>query len=159
MSPRLIFFGTVRLFLKIFQCPQWVTIWLFCYFARKCMFGNQSKRVFFSIFRHFATVSEKKIFKCATFPKGSSFFPKMFCAFWALDIAPTSDVPVLFSKHRTSLQRMFLFVLYTGCCDWWSDFNVALALAWLEGRHALKTLDIVWVLVVFIRSICIYYTK
>ena len=45
----------------------------------------------FYIFRHCATFSESKIFS-----KISSFFPKkMFCAFWALDIAPTLDVPVL----------------------------------------------------------------
>ena len=30
--------------------------------------------------------------------KGSPFTFKMFCAFWALDIAPTWDVPVLFDK-------------------------------------------------------------
>ena len=46
----------------------------------------------FYIFRHYATFFERK-----KFFKNFNFFPKkIFCAFRALDMAPTLDVPVLF---------------------------------------------------------------
>ena len=53
------------------------------------MFIDQRGHPFY-IFRHCATFSEKE-----KFLKISSFFPKKFRAFWALDIAPTLDVLVL----------------------------------------------------------------
>ena len=45
----------------------------------------------FYIFRHYATFCERKNFKRFKF-----FSKKVFCAFRALDIAPTLNVPVLF---------------------------------------------------------------
>ena len=42
--------------------------------------------------------------------KNFKFFLKnVFCAFWALDIAPTLDVPVLFSFVAFALCVLFLF--------------------------------------------------
>ena len=62
---------------------------LFCYRMRV----YKSKRV---PLLHFSALCD--IFRKNFFSKISSFFPKkMFCAFWALDIAPTWDVPVLFT--------------------------------------------------------------
>ena len=52
-------------------------------------------------FRHYATFSERKESK-----KFKFFSKKVFCAFWALDIAPTLNVPVLFilwSFHGTHI--------------------------------------------------------
>ena len=61
------------------------------------MFVNQKGPPFY-IFRHCTTFSERK-----NFSKIPSFFPKtMFCAFWALDIALTLDVLVLFVRPQTS---------------------------------------------------------
>ena len=63
----------------------------FCYFATECVIINQKGSPFY-IFRHYATFSERNFF----FENFEFFSKKMFCAFWALDIAPTWDVPVLF---------------------------------------------------------------
>ena len=63
---------------------------------------------------HFSALCDifrkKKIFKNFKF-----FFKKVFCAFWALDIAPTLDVPVLFFQvltdrtlYKTSPCRKYL---------------------------------------------------
>ena len=67
------------------------------------MYVNKSQRAPFYIFR-----------RCATFPKeirieNFKFFSKnMFSAFWALDIAPTLDVPVLFSLRQTRSDEIFV---------------------------------------------------
>ena len=50
----------------------------------------------FYIFWHCATFSERRKF----FENFKSFSKKMFCAFWASDIAPTWDVPVLLVLSR-----------------------------------------------------------
>ena len=86
------FFGTVRLFFEIFlMSPKGPPFEFFCYFATECVFINQKG----SPLLHFSTLCD--IFRKKFFSKISSFFPNFkFCAFWALDIAPTWDVPVLF---------------------------------------------------------------
>ena len=57
------------------------------------MYVNESRRV---PFLHFSALCDffwkKKIFQ-----KFQFFRKKIFCAFWALDMAPTLDVPVLFT--------------------------------------------------------------
>ena len=62
----------------------------------------------FYIFRHYAAFSERKKFKNVKF-----FLKKVFCAFWALDIAPTLDVPVLFLFQLTiSLWMVHFFTIF-----------------------------------------------
>ena len=91
--PLSIFFSALcDFFRNFFNVPKGFPLWVFCYFATECVFINQKGSPFyiFGTTRHFP----KENF----FSKISSFFPKkMFCAFWALDIAPTWDVPVLFN--------------------------------------------------------------
>ena len=69
----------------------------FFVFATECVFINQKGPPFY-IFRHCATFSERNFFL-----ENFKFFSKkkMFCAFWALDIAPTWDVPLLFVIPRS----------------------------------------------------------
>ena len=63
------------------------------------MFVNKSRRPPpFYIFRHYATSFERNFFF-----KNFNFFPKMFYAFWALDMAPTLDVLVLFTISKPHL--------------------------------------------------------
>ena len=66
---------------------------LFCYRMRV----YKSKRVPLLHFSALCDIFRKNFFS----QKFQVFFPKeMFCAFWALDIAPTWDVPDLFSHTR-----------------------------------------------------------
>ena len=56
---------------------------------------------------HFSALCD--IFRKKFFSKIPSFFPKkMFCAFWALDIAPTWDVPVLFKLFSHGWMNSFV---------------------------------------------------
>ena len=87
-GPPFDFFGSVRLFLKIFKCPP-LSFSLFC----NRMYVYKSKRV---PFLHFWALCD--IFRKKKIQKSQVFFQKkMFCAFRALDTAPTLDVLVLFS--------------------------------------------------------------
>ena len=55
---------------------------------------------------HFSALCD--LFRKNFFSKIPSFFPKkMFCAFWALDIAPTWDVPVLFIRTESEPSMKF----------------------------------------------------
>ena len=89
-SPLWIFFGTMRLFFENFLMSPKGPPSRFLIFCNG-MYVNKSRRSPFYIFRHYATFFERK-----NFSKISRFFSKkLFCAFWALDMAPTLDVLVL----------------------------------------------------------------
>ena len=90
-SPLWIFFGTVRLFFeKIFIVPKGSPLRVFSYFATECMLIHHKG----SPLLHFSALCD--FFWKNFFFKNSCFFPKnFFCAFWALDMAPTLDVLVL----------------------------------------------------------------
>ena len=90
--PPLDFFRNCETFFrKFFNVPKGSPLWVFWYFATECLLINPEGSPFY-IFRHYATSFERKIFF-----ENFNFFPKkVFYAFWALDMAPTLDVLVLF---------------------------------------------------------------
>ena len=90
----------MRLFLRnYFNVPKGSPLRVFCYFATECVFINQKR----SPLLHFSALCDI-FWKNFFFRKIQVFFPKkLFCAFWALDIAPTWDVPVLLEILGTDL--------------------------------------------------------
>ena len=90
----IIFRNCATFFRKFFNVPKGSPLWVFWYFATECLLINPEGSPFY-IFRHYETF-EKKFFK------NFNFFPKkVFYAFWALDMAPTLDVLVLFCIYIT----------------------------------------------------------
>ena len=85
----------------------------------------------FYIFRHYATFSERK--KIQKFQV--VFSKKVFSAFWAIDIAPTLDVPVLFLFQLTISLWMVHFLQFswsTNChtCNFFWHLAKRLRLFW-----------------------------
>ena len=88
-------------FSRFFNILKGSPLRVFCYFATECVFINQKGPPF----TFFGTV---RPFPKEFFFENFKFFPKkMFCAFWALDIAPTWDVPVLFIRTETEPSMKF----------------------------------------------------
>ena len=90
--PPLDFFrNCATFFRKFFNVPKGSPLWVFWYFATECLLINPEG----SPLLHFSALCDffwKKIF----FQKFHFFSKKVFYAFWALDMAPTLDVLVLF---------------------------------------------------------------
>ena len=105
-SPLWIFFRhCATFFRKFFNVSKESPFRVLWYFATEYMLIKPKGSPFY-IFQHYATFSERKEFKKFI------FYKKIFCAFWALDIAPTLDVPVLFLFFRQTIHssRMYHFL-------------------------------------------------
>ena len=93
------FWHCATFFRKFLNVPKGSPLRVFWYFATECMLINPEGFPFY-IFRHYATFFERK--KIQKF----QFFFKMFCAFWALDMAPTLDVLLFLFETN------FVFILF-----------------------------------------------
>ena len=94
--PPLDFFrNCATFFRKFFNVPKGSPLWVFWYFATECLLINPEG----SPLLHFSALCD--FFWKKNFFQKFQFFPKkVFYAFWALDMAPTLDVLVLFLERQ-----------------------------------------------------------